>query len=146
MNADRAVRAGIYSVFAADGIAPDPTDLGVCLGLSRAEVLASFQRLAAAHLVVLEPDAATIRMASPFSAVPTPHTVESAGVRYFANCAWDAFGIPAALGRPAIVRSRCGVSQELLRLEVNAEAPPESSWVFHTPVAAARWWDDIIET
>ena len=34
-----------------------------------------------------------IRMAIPFSAVPTPYRVEAAGRSWFANCAWDSFGI-----------------------------------------------------
>jgi hypothetical protein len=146
VDTDRIVRLGIYQGFAACGKPPAATDLSETLGIPRDEVVASLRRLAAARAVVLEADGATIRMALPFSAVPTAHIVESGVVRYYANCAWDALGIPAALKRPAVVRSRCGMTHEGLRLEVNGDSAPLSTWLFHTPVRASRWWDDIVET
>ena len=85
-------------------------------------------------------------MANPFSGVPTDHTFASGGVRYFANCAWDALGIPAALGRGGTVRSHCGNSGEPLRLEVTDAGPEPCDWLFHSLAPAARWWDDIVFT
>ena len=55
------------------------------------------ERLDRAHALVLDADTGAIRMANPFSAVPTPHRVHADGRRWHANCAWDAFGICAAL-------------------------------------------------
>jgi hypothetical protein len=78
--------------------------------------------------------------------VPTPHVVEADGRTYFANCAWDALGVPAALHRPGIVHSRCAQSGEPLDLAVGLEGPGASDWLFHCPVPAARWWDDIVFT
>ena len=93
-----------------------------------------------------EPDGVTIRMAPPFSGVPTQHEVEVAGRRYFANCAWDCLGIPAALKSPAVVRSRCERTLEPLTLEVATDAPPASDWIFHCQVPASHWWDDLVFT
>ena len=95
---------------------------------------------------MLEEDGSSIRMAPPFSGVPTQHVVLAGGRRYFANCAWDALGIPAALHQPAVVHSRCEQSFEPLRLEVGLEGPEPSPWLFHSLVPAARWWDDIVFT
>jgi hypothetical protein len=85
-------------------------------------------------------------MAPPFSGVPTQHVVIVDETKYFANCAWDSFGIPAALHRPGRVHSRCEQSGELLNLEIGLEGPPPCRWLFHCLVPAAKWWDDIVFT
>jgi hypothetical protein len=85
-------------------------------------------------------------MAPPFSGVPTQHRVESQGVSYFANCAWDALGVPAALHQSATVRSRCERSSEPLTLAVARDGPEPSTWLFHCLVPAARWWNDLVFT
>ena len=46
-------------------------------------------------------------MAHPFSAVPTVHRVRAAGRSWYANCAWDAFGVLAALDVNGRVSSTC---------------------------------------
>ncbi len=109
-------------------------------------VLSAYERLAAQRALVLEPDRANIRMAMPFSGVPTPHAVESGGRRYFANCAWDALGVVAALRRTGVVRSSCAQTGEALYLPVGVAGPEPSDWVFHSLVPAAHWWDDIVFT
>lgn len=96
--------------------------------------------------IVTGEDGVSIRMANPFSGVPTDHTFESAGIRYYANCAWDALGIPAALRRGGTVRSHCANSGEPLCLEVTGDGPAPCDWLFHSLVPAARWWDDIVFT
>lgn len=85
-------------------------------------------------------------MASPFSGVPTQHVIVSNDVQYFANCAWDALGVVAALRRPSVVYSRCEQSGEPLRLAADSDRPEPSDWLFHVHVPAARWWDDIVFT
>src|SRR6185503_11072586 len=106
-------------------------------------VRASYARLAAQRLLVLDPDGVTIAMAPPFSGTPTQHRVLAGGLEYFANCAWDTFGICAALKRPAEVRSRCEQSGEPLHLPVGLDGPEPSSWLFHCVVPAVHWWRDI---
>lgn len=143
---DVAVKVAVYRHFAETGRRPEPEDVARRTGLARERLLATFAALRAQRLLLLESDGATIRMAPPFSGVPTQHRVESAGVSYFANCAWDAFGIAAALRRASIVRSRCERSHEPLVLEVGVDGPPPSDWLFHCLVPAARWWSDLVFT
>jgi hypothetical protein len=109
-------------------------------------VLDAYGRLRSQRLLVLEADGSSIRMASPFSGVPTQHVVEAGGIRYFANCAWDALGVPAALHKPGTVHSRCEQSGEPLHLDVGLEGPGPSTWLFHCLVPAAKWWEDIVFT
>ncbi len=146
MDFDTAVKLAIYRRFADSGRAPAPEDIAADTGSAAASVVASYARLHKKRMLVLEEDGASIRMAPPFSGVATQHIVEAAGIRYYANCAWDALGIPAALKREALVRSRCEQSHESLVLPVGVGGPADSDWLFHCLVPAAQWWDDIVFT
>ena len=146
MDLDLEAKLAIYGHFAETGSRPSVDDVAARVGAAAPEVRESFGRLRAQRVLVLEPDGESIRMAPPFSGVPTQHRVSAAGVSYYANCAWDALGIPAALQRPATVHSRCEQSQEPLELEVSEEGPGPSDWLFHCVVPASRWWDDIVFT
>lgn len=140
------VKMAIYRHFADTTRAPRAEELAGPLGMTEDEVRAAFTALRASRVLFLEPDGVTIRMAPPFSGVPTQHEVEVGGRRYFANCAWDCLGIPAALKSPAVVHSRCEQSREPLRLEVDSSTSPAIDWIFHCQVPAAHWWDDLVFT
>jgi hypothetical protein len=146
MDLDSQVKMCVYRHFADTGEAPSTLDIAGRVGCSGAEVAEAFTRLRLKRVLLLEKDGSTIRMAPPFSGVPTAHRVESAGRWYFANCAWDAFGIPAALHRDAVVYSECGQSGEPFRLPVGSGGPESSDWLFHCLVPAARWWVDLVFT
>ncbi|HYJ33257.1 MAG TPA: organomercurial lyase [Candidatus Binatia bacterium] len=146
MEFDVRVKMAVYGLFAETGRRPAPEEVASRAGLDSAQVLAAYKDLRAQRLLLLEPDGRTIRMAPPFSGVPTQHRVEVDGIEYFANCAWDALGIPAALRMPGRVRSRCEESGAPLVLEVGRQGPEASAWLFHCLVPAARWWDDLVFT
>jgi len=143
---DLRVKLAVYRHFARTGQRPTPEDIAERVGSDVGRVLAAYRRLRELRVLALEPDGRSILMAPPFSGVPTQHGVESEGITYFANCAWDALGVPAALHRPATVRSRCEQSGEPLHLEVGLDGPEACDWLFHCLVPAAHWWDDIVHT
>jgi hypothetical protein len=143
---DVKVKVALYRLFAETGRAPEPHEVASRAGLDTDQVLAAYRELRAQRLLLLERDGASIRMAPPFSGVPTQHRVQVGGIEYYANCAWDALGIPAALRRPGRVRSRCEQSLDPLDLAVGVDGPERSDWIFHCLVPAAKWWDDIVFT
>ena len=146
MPTDGDIQAGFYRTLVETGRPPGASELAEHLGLTTARVREGFAELAERRLLLLEPDGVTVRMAPPFSGVPTQHRIRAGGVEYFANCAWDALGIPAALHRPAEVVSRCEQLQEPLVLRIDDRGPGDSPWLFHCLVPAARWWQDLIHT
>ena len=146
MELARAAKLAIYQHFASLGSRPSVHDIATRVGASVPEILEVFRRLREQRVLVLEADGESIRMAPPFSGIPTQHRVTAAGVSYYANCAWDALGVPAALQRPAIVLSRCEQSLEPLELRVSTDGPESCDWLFHCVVPAAHWWDDIVFT
>src|SRR5215467_5685632 len=139
MDFDTQIKLAVYRHFAETGQRPSPIVVAERVGSDVESVLDAYLRLRSQRLLVLEADGSSIRMAPPFSGVPTQHVVIVEGKRYFANCAWDALGIPAALHRSGVVCSRCEQSGEPLRLAVSAEGPEPSTWLFHCLVPAAKW-------
>jgi hypothetical protein len=146
MSLDTRTKLAIYRHFAETGQRPSVQAIAARVGSDVSSIRDAYARLRAQRVLVLEPDEESIRMAPPFSGVPTQHVVTIENTKYFANCAWDAFGIPAALRRPGRVHSRCEQSGEPLNLEIGLEGPPPCSWLFHCLVPAARWWNDIVFT
>ena len=146
MDLDLDVKLAVYQHFPQTTHPPSPDDIAVRLQVETPAVLDAYQRLRAQRVLVLEEDGASIRMAPPFSGVPTQHVAEVGGRRYFANCAWDVFGIIAALQKPGTVHSRCEQTREPLHLAVGPEGLEASDWLFHCAVPAAHWWDDIVFT
>jgi hypothetical protein len=146
MEFDTQVKLAVYHYFAETGRRPSPQEVAERVGSNAESVLDAYRRLRAQRLLVLEEDGSSIRMAPPFSGVPTEHIVEADGIQYFANCAWDSLGIPAALHKPSTVHSRCAQSGESFHLRVGLQGPEPSSWLFHCLVPAAKWWDDIVFT
>ena len=144
---DLRIRNHVYASFVADGRPRTAGETAAALGLEADDVAHAYRRLHDAHALVLRPGTTEIRMLNPFSAVETPHRVEAGGRSWFANCAWDALGIPAALHTDASVGSECADCGEPLELEVrDGELVRGAELVVHFVVPARRWWDDIAFT
>ena len=146
MDETKQVKLAVYRHFAETGERPEGGDIARSLQRNEDEILEAYRELAGQRLLVLGEDGKSIRMAPPFSGVPTQHVVKARDLEYFANCAWDALGVAAALQSPAVIHSRCEQSQEPLVLVVSLDGPVPSSWLFHSLVPAAHWWDDIVFT
>jgi hypothetical protein len=144
---DTTVKLAIYEITTETGRVPNSQAVSRKTDIDEAEVLGAFARLHAKRLLLPEPgDPTRIRMAPPFSGVPTKFPVEANGKQYYANCVWDAFGIAAALHCDAISRASDGQTGESLTLEIKNGAPVLKPYVAHFAVPAAHWWDDLVFT
>jgi len=140
---DAALRHAIYQHFADKGEAP--TVAALAAEHPGVDVAAALARLHEAHAVVLD-TGGEIRMALPFSAVPTPHVVRSGERRWWANCAWDSMAIPAALDIDVTITSEWMDADGPVTLTVRSgELSPLEGHV-HFAIPACRWWDHIVET
>jgi hypothetical protein len=140
---DQDVRLHVYRRFVETGQPPTVTQTAEALGTLVPDVEAAYLRLAQNRVLVLDPGSLRIRMAMPFSADPTAFRVESTGHRWWANCAWDALGVPALWAGDATIFSQCGDCEEPLTLIVERGVLGKTSAVCHFTVPAAHWWDDI---
>jgi hypothetical protein len=140
-----AVRDAIYASVVEHGVAPLPNEVALTTGFDPAEVEAAYHHLADGHVIVLQPGTSVVAWAPPFSVMPTAFRALAGGASWFAPCAWDAFGIPAALKKDASIAARCGWSGEALRCGVE-RGRAYGDAVIHLLVPAARFWDNIFFT
>ncbi len=157
-------RAAVLRHFALTGRAPEIAELAALSGQTSDAVRADLHALADSHAIVLQPGTDRVWMAMPFSNVPTAVRVRAqradgtAGA-WWANCAWDALGIPAmfagagldsARGEMAITTT-CPDCERPIVLSVRADWSPPAAVVregppapvVHFAVGASHWWDDI---
>jgi hypothetical protein len=140
------VRNLTYGMFVDLGRAPTAQEVGNAAKVSSAEIEAVWSDLHREHELVLDPVFNEIRMAIPFSAVPTAYRVHAAGRWWYGNCAWDAIGVCAALHADGRIETSCPDCREAIAVEVRDQRVDDESLLFHSLVPAARWWDDIAFT
>ena len=146
MPTDPEVRQYVYRSTVEVGRPPTSEQVASALGLTAADVLEAFRRLNRERLLALAPETGEIVMAPPFSASPTPFLVTVGERSYFANCAWDSFGVAATIGKDATVEASCACCSEPITLEIRSGEPVPEPAVAHFAVPAANWWDDLTFT
>ncbi len=118
-----AVRVYILGQYPLLGRAPNCQEITDRFGCtSPREAQATLELLHTLDLLYLEPESREIRLAYPFSTVPTKHVVrfpdwaETKSV--YAPCAIDALGIPFMLRRDLSITSSCASCRKSLTIEV----------------------------
>jgi hypothetical protein len=142
---DWIVRNAVYAAILERTIPPTTDETAVALGASPDDVRSAYERLNSRHALFLTPGSHDVRMAHPFSGVPTPFRVEANDRTYWANCAWDALGIPAALHADARIEAPRG-DGESIRFAIEAGRVHGWQGVVHFPLPFGRWYDDLIAT
>lgn len=140
------VRHFVYSHLVDTTLPPSVDETARHFDVSAEEAGALYKELADRHAIFLEPETLTVRMAWPFSGVPTDFKVHLDGKTYFANCAWDMLGIPAALHRDAVMEAVCTESNEKVTLEVKDGQISNYQLLVHFPLPFVRWYDDLVFT
>ena len=144
-----ALRHRMYRHVADSGSVPDRALIDEWAG-GPAAATTALAELHDRHLVVLGTDG-DVAMMLPFAAIDTGHVVHGRGfqgnaVSWFANCAWDSFAVPIALGCDADIEATWLDTGEPVDLGVrDGELTSVEGFVqWMTP--ARRWWDDIADT
>jgi hypothetical protein len=140
------VRHFVYNHFADTTLPPTVDDTARHFNFSIEEAGETFIELNNRHAFFLEPGTLTIRMAWPFSAIPTDFKVHADDKTYYANCAWDMLGIPALLKCDAVMDAKFTESNEPVRLEVKDGKVTNSELLIHFPLPFSRWYDDLVFT
>ncbi len=136
----------VYAFWVEHARPPTAQDAANALGISLEHARALYDELHARHALLLVPGAHAIRMAWPFSGVPTGFRVVVGAKQYYANCAWDSLGIPAALRADADIQAFCAQTQEPLRLRIENGSVRGDSAVMYFRVPFAQWYDDLVFT
>ncbi len=140
------MRALVYEHFAKTTRAPSINEVAAHFGLTDLESAAAFEELHQCHAFFLEPHTHKIHMANPFSGVETSFKVHANGRTYFANCAWDSLGIPAALHTDAQIEAACSQSGEAIHINVKDGQVSRSGVLIHFLVPFHAWYNDLVFT
>ena len=149
------IRHFVYQHFADTSIPPSVDVTAMHFNISTEEAGEYYKELHNRHAFFLDLETLTVRMANPFSGIPTEFKVHSNGQTYYANCAWDMLGIPAALHCDAIINAKFTESGESVQLEVKngqiMKSRSEAEWtnsqlLVHFPLPFSRWYDDLVFT
>ncbi len=142
------IRHFVYQHFADTTRAPSVDETARHFNLSTQEATDYYKELHNRHALFLNLESMTVRMANPFSGIPTDFKVHANGKTYYANCAWDMLGIPAALHTDAVIEAVCTESGEKVKIEIhegNLRFSIDDLRV-HFPLAFSRWYDDLTFT
>ena len=140
------IRHFVYQHFA-DTTHPPSVDITAAhFDISTKEAGEYYKELHNRHAIFLEPETLNVRMANPFSGVPTDFKVHANGKTYYANCAWDMLGISAALHADAVIEAVCTESNEKVQLEIKNGQVTNSDLLVHFPLPFSRWYDDLVFT
>jgi hypothetical protein len=139
----RDVRLYIYAQMVDTSAAPTVAETARALSRDAAEIDAAYRALADERQIVLRPGSTTVWMAMPFSNMQTPFTVIAGGRAYYANCAWDAFGVAALLKTDARIFTTCADCGGVLERKVANGRVTDMRGLVHFALPARRWWDDV---
>jgi hypothetical protein len=137
------IRAFVYQYFAETTRPPSVDETAAHFGLTQPEAASAYEALHQRHAFFLQPGTDRILMANPFSGVETSFKVHANGKTYFANCAWDSLGIPAALHAEAVIDAECAQSGEKIRLTVSGQRVQYETGLVHFLVPFTNWYDDL---
>jgi alkylmercury lyase-like protein len=142
---DNSLRLYTYRRVVATAKAPTVAQAAREMGSTESAVRAAYARLSDSHAFMLTESGELWRVA-PFSAIPTAFPVESGGHTYYANCIWDALGIPAMLGQDATIPASCACCNLEMTLRVEGRwLLSHEGWI-HVAVPARRWYEDVVFT
>lgn len=143
---DLSIRYFVYKHFVDQTRPPSVIEAAKKFNLTEEEAKAAYNRLHERHFFFLDPGTTDIRMANPFSAIPTRFKVRVGKKSYWANCAWDMLGIPAMLKRDAVIEAVFEDTRENVTITVSNGRVQSPGGVVHFPLPFRQWYDDLILT
>jgi hypothetical protein len=142
---DWSLRLFVYQFLVECERAPTLDETTSALGITLERAREAYASLHGRHALFLEPGTLDVRMAHPFSARPTPFRVHVATHAYYANCAWDMLGIPAALHADARIEAVYTDTGEAAQFSV-ADGQVHGSGAVSFALPFRQWYDDLVFT
>jgi hypothetical protein len=140
------VRQYVYEFFVENERPPQAAEGATPFQVPAEQIQTAYRRLHENHALTLDPGTFQIRMANPLSAVPTRFRVYANERSYWANCAWDAFGVPAMLGCDARIEATCADCDERVEITVADDRVVGDDEIVHFLLPFRLWYEDLIHT
>ena len=138
-----ALRVFVYDELLARGVPPSSASIGAHFGVSQDEARQALATLKIGKTILVHPATGEIWMAGPFAATETPYRVVGERRTWWANCAWDMFGVAMIANESVNIASRCTDCGERMTIQCDPSAAPTFDAVVHFLVPARHWYDDI---
>jgi len=142
MTEEAELHTAIIRHVAERGFAPSNSNLCARLGWDEIKLRAVLAHLADIRGVILKPNTTDVWAIHPFTLMPTPTWVETTQRGWWANCAWCALGIGAALREDIRIVSRLGAERETTEFVVRGGRANEQQLVLHFPFPPSEWWNN----
>lgn len=141
------IRLFVYRLFASRGLPPTVEETARHFQMAVPATKRALQRLHKSHALFLRPGSVDILMANPLSAVATDYQVTLGKKRLYANCAWDALGIPAMLHADARIAARHPLDRDLVHFSIeDSRLSSGSGGMVHFAKPFRNWYDNLIDT
>src|SRR4051812_44936580 len=138
-----ALRVFVYDELLAGGTPPTTVEIGVHFGVSPNEAREALAALKIGKTVLVHPRSGEVWMAGPFAGAETPYRVSRGDRCWWANCAWDMFGVAMIVGGPVRIDASCTDCSAPMVIDCTPSDPPNDDAVVHFLLPANRWYDDI---
>ena len=143
---DWEMRSFVYAQIVERGFPPPAERAAAEFGIETGEARTAYERLHERHALFLDPQTREVRMAFPFSAIPTQFRVRANDRWYWANCAWDMLGVPAALHSDAEIVAEYVGDGLPVHLSVENGRLRGVDGIVHFPLPLRHWYDDLVFT
>ena len=142
---DHQLRLFVYRHMIRHEKCPTVKQMAKELASSSARVRAALARLSESHAFMLQENGELWR-AAPFSSIPTAFPVTVGRKLWFGNCSWDALGIPAMLGKDAMIGAACACCNYDMPIEIRTGKLRAGDGLIHIAVPAREWYKDVVFT
>jgi hypothetical protein len=142
VTSESQLHAAIIRHVAEKGFAPKIEGLAKALAWSDTDVRSGLARLAEIRGVILKPNSFDVWAIHPFTLMPTATWVVAQTGAWWANCAWCALGIEAALGQNIHVSTRLGAESDVIAFEVCDGRSTKDDLLIHFPFPPSEWWSN----
>ncbi len=142
------IRTFIYKYMVDQEHFPTANQTAQGLGIAKERIEKTYRWLHDKHALFLEPNDPefSIRIANPFSGVPTSFQTKANDHSYWANCAWDCFGILVALHTDGKIEATYASDNQPLSISVEKGQVLEDNAVVHFLLPFEQWYHDLIYT
>ena len=138
-----ALRIHVYEALVARGAPPTTREIGAHFGVSPNDARRALADLRIGKTILVHPQTGEIWMAGPFAATESAYRVQGQNGGWWANCAWDMFGVAMIVGEPVRIETRCTDCGDAMTIHCEPTRPPNDDAVVHFLVPARKWYDDI---
>jgi hypothetical protein len=138
-----ALRVFVYDELLVRGMPPTTAEIGARFGVSPNEARDALAGLKIGKTILVDPRSGELWMAGPFATSETPYRVSRGERRWWANCAWDMFGVAMIVGEPVRIDASCTDCGAPISIDSGPLTPPNDDGVVHFLLPARTWYDDI---